>query len=448
MSDVGTVEPETCAACCRMSEPTERNPNQVVASLVHAAVARRIATNDNPDEHVRAAERLAWIEQFLETSGSPEGLPSSEGDVLGTARRGCRWIQNRWRRTWRMPPRIGLVGPNNQKGLGSLNRDLMKWLPIADWLTPESLAATAESLSIRERRRIHGFLSRLDVLLFAETPFLDWLPRQARAFGVRVVCVPNWEWLHPGLRWLHDVDVMICPTWRAQATLTEWRERFGFRWELRCCPWPIDVEAIPFRQREVCRRFVFVNGTDRRHPQRHDGSETAVRRKGIEWLIAAARRLPHVPFTVWTQTDESLAVSGNVECRGSVTMNADLYRDGDVCVQLSRWEGIGLPLLECQAAGMPLITVDEAPMNEHNPFMVVPVADRELLELWPRRWIAAPCVNPDDVVATLANCFGQDISQASRASRDFVEREHSWHQVRSQLLEWIIGEAVPVGRKS
>ena len=68
---------------------------------------------------------------------------------------------------------------------------------------------------------------------------------------------------------------------------------------------------------------------------------------------------------------------------------------------------------------------------------VIPVADYEPLELWPRRWIAAPRLAVDDLTATLASWFGQDISQASRQAREFVEREHSWRQARSKLLGWI-----------
>ena len=36
----------------------------------------------------------------------------------------------------------------------------------------------------------------------------------------------------------------------------------------------------------------------------------------------------------------------------------------DVCLALSRWEGLGLPLYESIAFGMPVITNDKPPMNE------------------------------------------------------------------------------------
>ena len=79
-------------------------------------------------------------------------------------------------------------------------------------------------------------------------------------------------------------------------------------------------------------------------------------------------------------------------------------------------------------------------MNEHNPMATVRVIDHELLELWPRRWIAAPRLAVDDVVATLSNWIGKDISAASRRAREFVEREHDWRQVRETLLDWIVAE--------
>ena len=435
------VELQTCVACCRLPEPTEARPNEVVASLAHALVSGQAEAMTDPGEFVDAAERLVWLEQFLEVAGSSRCWTGLEQLVFERLHRGQRWLRQRLRRGRDNRRRIGLIGPNNLKGLGHQNRDLMKWLPIEEWFRwGESVGGSAPSQWSPSSRRARQFLARIDVLLFVESPFVDWVPRHARELGVRVVCVPNWEWLHPGLPWLKDVDAMICPTQRTFDLLSQWRQRFGFEWELQLCPWPIDVAAIPFRQRQSCRRFVFVNGTDHEHPVRRDGAPTAVRRKGMEWLIDAARRLPRVPFVVYSQTDEALDVPANVSLRRSVASNTELYQDGDVCLQLSRWEGLGLPLLECQAAGMPLITIEEAPMNEHHPLATVPVVGHELLELWPRRWIAAPQLAVEDVVATLGNWVGRDISSASRRAREFVEQEHDWRQRRAELLDWILGE--------
>ena len=40
------------------------------------------------------------------------------------------------------------------------------------------------------------------------------------------------------------------------------------------------------------------------------------------------------------------------------------FADCDVCLTPSRWEGLGLPLYEATAFGMPIITNDDPPMNE------------------------------------------------------------------------------------
>lgn len=438
------VNDETCAACCRAAEPTESQPNEVVASLVHALCSEKLQAAKSAQEYVRVSENLVWVDQFL-----PIDAPRKY--VMSRAkRRRALTAHNIWRRWFpRRTPRIGLVGWNNLKGLGHQNRDLARWLPVRRWLVP-----AAESASVKMRPAEQGtaridyllgvdnhwhFLRRwlhtLDVLLFVETPAIDGLTAVARRKGVRIACVPNWEWMHPGLDWLRDVDVMLCPTVYTQQLLEEWKRRFGFGWDVHYCPWPIDVAAFPFRLRTTCRRFVTVVGTDHRRPSRLDGTPTDTRRKGLEVLLAAARQLPHIPFLVWSQTDVVPPFPDNVELRMSPTSNADLYQEGDVCVQLSRWEGLGLPLLECQAAGMPLITLDAPPMNEHNPLAVVPVAESEILQLWSRRFIAAPWVRVEDVVAVLSAWFGRDIETASLAAREFVEREHSWSKSRSAILK-------------
>ncbi len=40
------------------------------------------------------------------------------------------------------------------------------------------------------------------------------------------------------------------------------------------------------------------------------------------------------------------------------------FADCDVCLTPSRWEGLGLPLYEATAFGMPILTNDDPPMNE------------------------------------------------------------------------------------
>lgn len=438
------VTPEICNACCHTVEPAVHRPNSVVASVALGRLSPRLRSALPPVEVVRVSETINWLESYLpraESVAVPE-LMNRTATKPGTG----SWID--WFR--RRGPRVGLIGCNNQKGLGHQNRDLARRLPLQSWLVPEAqlIVSEEDSCGGRATRYLQPsdspqklrdeWLSDLDVLLFVETPYIEGLTAVARQVGVRVVCVPNWEWLHPGLNWLSDVDTMLCPTRHTRMILEAWRSRFGFRWQIADFPWPVDVSNWSFRQRQTCERFVVINGTDRGHPARLDGTATSTRRKGLETLLAAARQLPHMPFILWSQTDELPDLPQNVELRLSSASNVDLYQEGDVCVQLSRWEGLGLPLLECQAAGMPLITSDAPPMNEHHPLAVVRTSKSEVLELWHRRLIEAPLFDVQSVVETLQEWFGRDIRQASRDARKFIEREHNWDRARNRLIEMLL----------
>jgi glycosyltransferase involved in cell wall biosynthesis len=251
---------------------------------------------------------------------------------------------------------------------------------------------------------------------------------------VVVICVPMWEWLHPGLEWLEDVDVMLCPTRRTAGMLREWKRQFDFGWIVEDCPWPIDPDAFAFRRRHRAERFVYVHGSGGFRALRNGLESDVIRRKGLDTLLQAARETPRIPLIVYGDDPPALSVPANVEFRPPPEDNRALYVDGDVCIQPSLWEGLGLPLLECQAAGMPLITTDVAPMNEHSPFGVIPAGE---VSGWlkPDVWIAAADVCPDDVARILRNRWRRWIPWASGRARRFIVREHNWQRIRSPLIE-------------
>jgi glycosyltransferase involved in cell wall biosynthesis len=142
-----------------------------------------------------------------------------------------------------------------------------------------------------------------------------------------------------------------------------------------------------------------------------------------------------VPFLVRSQVPLPDGLPPNVEARPAAGRNERLYEEGDVCVQPSRWEGIGLPLLECQASGLPLVTTDAPPMNEFAPFRAVPADRVEMVSLQDGDPVAAHLVSPDRLAEALGPLVGADVSAASRAARSFVERFHGWPQAARLLRE-------------
>ena len=253
-----------------------------------------------------------------------------------------------------------------------------------------------------------------------------------------IACVPNWEWMHPGLDWLPYVDLMLCPTLHTYRHVSDWSDRYGFGWEVRHVPWPVDTRRFRFRERRRCERFVFVNGWGGGPGRRLDGSQTPYGRKGLELVVEAARRAPHLPFLVYSQNPRLPDLPRNVELRRAPADNRRLYDAGDVCVQPSHFEGLGLQLLECQAAGMPLVTTDAPPMNEHEPLATIPVAGTEILQCEGDQPIASQVLDVDDLVRVLDGLLGADIAEASRRARAFIEREHSWGRALPLLRDALI----------
>jgi glycosyltransferase involved in cell wall biosynthesis len=238
---------------------------------------------------------------------------------------------------------------------------------------------------------------------------------------------------------------MFCPTQHTVAILAEWKSRFRFEWQIECIAWPIDTDRFAFQQRDVCRRFVFVNGGGGAWTESPGGPQRRLRRKGFDTLSAAARLAPEISIIAYSQTDDVPVLPRNVELRPPPDDNRLLYQDGDVCVQPSHWEGLGLPLLECQAAGMPLITTDVPPMNEHRPLAVIP-AELEAAYLSSEHCIPAARIEPVQLASVLRSVVGRDISAASTEARQFVEREHSWSAARPRILAKLadlVGPAEP-----
>ncbi len=219
---------------------------------------------------------------------------------------------------------------------------------------------------------------------------------------------------------------MLCPTRHTFQHLLDWRARYGFGWDVEYLPAPVDLQRFPFRRRRTCSRFLFVNGWGGGLARYLDGSRTPYPRKGIELIAETARLAPHLPFTVYSQRHDLPPLPANVELKLPPADNRRLYRRGEICVQPSHWEGIGLQLLECQAAGMPLITTGAAPMNEYRPLAVIPTSGTEVVQLCGDQPLLAHLMKAEDLAEVLNRYFGSDVSEASLRARHGIEREHSW----------------------
>jgi len=340
------------------------------------------------------------------------------------------------------PGKIGLVGWNSMTGLGSLNRDLVTQLSIKHWLSPphpwlgsgkNNGLGAVEIVSETSPAAIREWLRGLDWLLFAERPYIDHLPRTAAHLGLGIACIPMWEWVRPDLPWLQFVDLMVCPNRHAYLQMEDWTRRYGYGWKTIYVPWPVDSARFPWKQRNICREFLFVNGWGGGFAKRLDGSQTPYERKGLELILSAARLAPDLKFVIRSLHALPLDLPANVRVASSVADNADAYDEGDVCVQPSHYEGLGLQLLECQAAGMPLVTTDASPMNEVNPWRTFPTSGQEVVDLFGTH-ISSELMTPEAIVDTLRPLVGLDIRRASLDARQLTTTHRHWDTARRLIL--------------
>ena len=335
--------------------------------------------------------------------------------------------------------RVGLMGCNTATGLGYQNRDLVKQGLISRWIVPEDpnpldfeqielprdriLCLPKERVDENELRE---YCRELDWLLFIESPKIPELVRIAAHAGAGIACLANWEWLQPEMDWLSFVDVMFCPTRQTETMLIDWKERYGFGWKVIYLPWPIDAERFKFRQRKTCESFLYVNGWGGSWLSYPNGDPVAYRRKGLDTILETAHLAPELRFVITSQElPPKERLPGNITWLVAEDDNNSLYDLGDVCVQPSRFEGLGLPLLECQAAGLPLVTTDAAPMNEHNPLKTAPTEGFEIVSTGPGP-VAAHIVSPQALADTLRAIVGMNIESESDAAREYILNEHSW----------------------
>lgn len=321
-------------------------------------------------------------------------------------------------------PRVGIIGYNSPTGLGSCNSDAVANLPISRWLVldnPSHPTLPAHNFcEIFKRDELHKFMLGLDALLFFERPLAPQMLELAKAFGVRTTAVAMQESLPPGAKgWPQKVDVVICPTVHCYGQIAHVLKNTHY------VPWPIDASRWTYRNRARCNRFVFSCG-----------GSTLNDRKGAKIVAAAAWLAPEIPLTVFNFGPSDIVWPSHVEIRGLVSNPQEIYEAGDVAIQPSRYEGLGLSLLEAKACGLPLITTSGDPMCEYAPMRMIRSSQEKISV---RRTVTAFHADPEHLAELMREVYQKDIAEDSEQSRAYIEQFRSWDAHRTQILEHILG---------
>lgn len=321
---------------------------------------------------------------------------------------------------------VGLVGFACATGLGNAAADFYVHLPFARWLvldhtrfrlnqTHLDARCTVRDLDMLESD-VAAWLDGLDAVFAIQNGYAPRLWELAKQRGMRTVLMVNGEWFAPASPDMALIDCFIAPTAACAAMLRE----TGFGDRTIFLPHPIDTDRFAFRRRVRAEVFLHITGHNDRD------------RKGTSLVLDAARRCPEVLFLIRAQ-DGDWAAPPNVRLLGPVDRPPELYTIGDIAIQPSRYEGVGLPILEAMASGLPTIVPDGPPMNEYP-------TDAALLVAGVRRWgnlVGQPFpitdANLDALIATIRALHHAEITDLSEAARGrMVER--SWERSRSSFL--------------
>lgn len=322
--------------------------------------------------------------------------------------------------------RIGLIGYRNDSGLGELNRQLAAYAGLANWLvvphrhrptTPPCPGVSAVGYDGADST-IDRFVKSVDTILFCETPFYPRLLRLAKELGKRIVCIPMLEWT-PSARqgWMPLVDSFICPTKQCYDLLSSEG--------LPCAyfPWPVDLARFSYRQRDRCRKFLFINGW---------GGWKG--RKGASVVCHAKSLWPEMPLTVCSQTEDREWPAGTGLLPSS-TDNFSLYEVGDILIAPHTVDGIGLEIMEAMSCGVPVVTPDASPWNEYPAIARIPtIVTRKQV----KRMMDWHVCSPESLMVTCKSLLDADISSESCNARRWAE-SRDWNRHADEFLGLVMG---------
>jgi glycosyltransferase involved in cell wall biosynthesis len=268
--------------------------------------------------------------------------------------------------------RIGLVGKNNTKGLGSLTRSFVQNVSISKLLIvkdqhtfPLSFRYAVEVEVDGVAAALDSFLKDLDLVIFLETFYKTGL-QLCRTRKIRSILVVNYEYLPDIVSPLPDL--FLCSS-SLNFENTPYKNKI-------LLPLPIDDQKFLFSRRSGIPSVLY----------HQCGSDGLFGYNGTHLLLEALTLLDenfeliiHQPPTLsqgaipLKTTDSRVTILESSSCLSEYQLYSPAY-DALICLQSIR--ATSLPIQEAMTCGLPVITTNTPPFDElvGVPELLVPVS--------------------------------------------------------------------------
>jgi glycosyltransferase involved in cell wall biosynthesis len=270
-----------------------------------------------------------------------------------------------------------------------------------------------------------------DTVLTWEVPGRWDFPAIWRKKGLRWVHMVHWDWFSPDHMDAWRYAKLLSPNRMCHDELLK---HYSLKSEF--LPVPVDTDRMIFQERRKCELFVSGYG----YGGLHD-------RRSLPEIFSAWRGMPQPPppLAILAQQrppelDREAPPYGIAIEVGNMPEPRDLWSFGDVAVQPSRYEGVGVSMVEAQASGVPVIAVDAPPMNEVAPDLLVPVAYTGSVNLIGKP-LPSYVPSVDALRQRVLELHMKDISALSRRARERAEKTFSWKALRGRWVEALEGKA-------
>lgn len=293
---------------------------------------------------------------------------------------------------------------------------------------PDDTPQFTDLKNAEQRRTITEYLSKLDAVLFLETPFVWELITSMRQRYVKTALMVMYECMPKVLP--EKPDLILCPS-----KLDHQYFPHGYYIPV---PAPSDIPWVERNQPIT----TFVHNTGHGGLKGRNGTAellaaTELLKTNAEILIRSQNHFysGYALFTDGRVGSEYQFKNPRVKVSIGTLERRWLYEDGDVFLFPEKFNGLSLPLQEAHAAGMVVCTTDRFPNSDWLPSdPLIPVKGYRPCSVSARTLSFKEAVlDPKDIANAIDRLYGTDPTELSRAGKVWAE-ENSWDVLKPEYL--------------